>query len=432
MPAELPAAIDDLASRVHGLYVHLDLDVLDPVEVAPANEFVKPAGLSVEDVSASSISSTTGSRSRRSGSPATTHRVDPEGHVSASGIGAREGAARPMNGDGADRLRWGLLATGFIAPEFVRGVRGSDTGRVIAVASRDGARAEAFAAEHDIPSAHSGYEALLGDPMVEAVYIATPHSLHAEWAIKAAEAGKHVLCEKPLALSAAEAGAMVEAARRNDIVLVEAFMYRAHPQTAALETLIRDAAVGEVRLIDVAMSFWTDAASAPRLVDRRLGGGAILDVGCYCTSMALLIASSALGSLSEPTELLGHAYVDPDHRVDHFALATMRFEADLYAQLSCGVRLAEENRVRVHGSDGLIELRPPSWVSFDADDTPIEITRHASGSESIDVPVTKLPFAYEVDAFAAQVNGRPAPSMSWDESLSQHANARSLAPCGGD
>jgi predicted dehydrogenase len=328
-----------------------------------------------------------------------------------------------MNGAAADRLGWGLLATGFIAPEFVRGVRGSDTGRLVAVASRDAARSEAFATEHDIPTAHAGYQALIEDPLVDAVYIATPHSLHAEWAIKAAEAGKHVLCEKPLALNAAEASAMVDAARRNHVVLVEGFMYRAHPQTAALEAVVRDAAVGEVRLIDVAMSFWTDAASAPRLIDPQLGGGAILDVGCYCTSMALLVASSALGRSAEPTEVLGEGYVDPDDRVDHFALATLRFEADLYAQLSCGVRLADENRVRVHGSDGLIELTPPSWVSFDADDTSLEITRHGHGSESIHVPVTKLPFAYEIDAFAAHVNGHPAPNMSWDESL---ANMRTL------
>jgi predicted dehydrogenase len=328
-----------------------------------------------------------------------------------------------MNDAGGDRLAWGVIATGFIAPEFVRGVRGSDTGRVVAVASRDGARAEAFAAEHDIPTAHSGYRRLLEDPTVDAVYIATPHSLHAEWAIKAAEAGKHVLCEKPLALSAAEADAMVEAARRSEVVLVEGFMYRAHPQTAALEALVRDAAVGEVRLIDVAMSFWAHDSSAPRLVDERLGGGAILDVGCYCTSMALLVASWALGCHAEPTEVRGHAYVDPDHRVDHFALATLRFRDDLYAQLSCGVRLADENRVRVHGSDGLIELTPPSWVSFDAEDTPIAITRHGHGSESIEVPVAKLPFAYEVDAFAAQVNGHRQANMSSDESL---ANMRTL------
>jgi predicted dehydrogenase len=328
-----------------------------------------------------------------------------------------------MNGAAADRVNWGLLATGFIAPEFVRGVRGSDTGQLAAVASRDAARAQAFATEHGIAAAHGGYQALIEDPLVDAVYIATPHSLHAEWAIKAAEAGKHVLCEKPLAIDAEEASAMIDAARRNHVVLVEGFMYRAHPQTAALEALVRDGAVGQLRLIDVAMSFWTDAASAPRLIDPQLGGGAILDVGCYCTSMALLIASAALGRLVEPTEVRGDGYVDPDDRVDHFALATLRFQDDLHAQLSCGVRLADENRIRIHGSDGMIELVPPSWVSFDADATRIEITRHGHGSEWINVPASKLPFAYEIDAFAAEVGGRPARNMSWDESI---ANMRTL------
>jgi predicted dehydrogenase len=328
-----------------------------------------------------------------------------------------------MSGGTSDRLRWGLLATGFIAPEFVRGVRGSDTGWLAAVASRDADRAETFAIEHDIPTAHGSYQALLDDPLVDAVYIATPHSLHEEWTIKAAEAGKHVLCEKPLALTATGARAMTDAAERNGVVLVEGFMYRAHPQTAAFEALLRDGAIGDVRLIDVAMSFWTDTASAPRLVDPQLGGGAILDVGCYCTSMALLVVAWALGRSAEPTDVRGDGYVDPSDRVEHFALGTLRFEDQLYAQLSCGIRLGDENRVRVHGSNGVIELAPPSWVSFDAVDTAIEMTRHGHACESIDVPVSKLPFAYEIDAFAAAVDGRPAPNVSNEESL---ANMRTL------
>jgi predicted dehydrogenase len=329
-----------------------------------------------------------------------------------------------MTAKPSDRLRWGLLATGFIAPEFARGIRASETGLVAAVASRDLQRAQAFAAAHGVPVAHAGYEALLDDPTIDVVYVATPHSLHAEWAIKAAEAGKHVLCEKPIALNESEAAAMVDAARRNDVFLMEGFMYRAHPQTERLVELLRNGAVGRVRLIDVAMSFWADAAAAPRLVDASLGGGAILDVGCYCTSIALLAAAAAnAGRVVEPSDITGHGYIDPRDNVDHFALASMQFAEGLYAQLSCGVRLADENRVRIHGEDGVVELAPPSWVSFDPHQTAIVIARHGRDKEVIEVPAAKPLFAYEVDCVAAHIADRQAPTMSWDDSL---ANMRTL------
>jgi predicted dehydrogenase len=322
-----------------------------------------------------------------------------------------------------NQLGWGLLATGFIAPEFARGIRASETAHVAAVASRDPERASAFAAEHDVPVAHGGYQALLEDPTVDVVYVSTPHSLHAEWAIKAAEAGKHVLCEKPLALNESEASAMVDAAQRNDVFLMEGFMYRAHPQTERLVNLVRDGAVGRVQLIDVAMSFWADAGSAPRLVDPELGGGAILDVGCYCTSMALLVAAATGRQPGEPIEIRGHGYIDPHDRVDHFALATMRFDGDLYAQLSCGVRLADENRVRVHGEHGVIELVPPCWVSFEPEETAIALIRHQRDPEEIRIRAAQPLFAYEIDCVAAHIADRQAPAMSWDDSL---ANMRTL------
>jgi predicted dehydrogenase len=322
-----------------------------------------------------------------------------------------------MTADGSDKLGWGLLATGFIAAEFARAIRGSDTGHVAAVASRDPDRAAAFAAEHEVAVVHGGYQALLEDPNVDVVYVATPHSLHSEWTIKAADAGKHVLCEKPLALNQPEAAAMIEAARRNDVFLMEGFMYRTHPQTQRLVELLRDGAIGRVELIDVAMSFWADAASAPRLVDPNLGGGAILDVGCYCTSMALLVAAATGRQPPEPIELRAHGYIDPRDRVDHFALASMRFDGDLYAQLSCGVRLAEENRVRIHGDEGAIELVRPCWVSFEPEETSIVISPHAREPRVIRIQAAKPLLSYEVDHVAAHIHGRQSPAMSWDESL---------------
>src|SRR5262245_32651872 len=144
----------------------------------------------------------------------------------------------------ADSLKWGLLATGNIAKAFAKGVARSKTGKLAACASRDKAKAEAFAKEFNVPKAHGSYEALLADPEVQAVYISTPHPLHAEWAIKAAEAGKHILCEKPIGLNHAEAMAIVEAAARNNVFLMEAFMYRCHPQMAKVVELVKGGAIG--------------------------------------------------------------------------------------------------------------------------------------------------------------------------------------------
>ncbi|MBV8782471.1 MAG: Gfo/Idh/MocA family oxidoreductase, partial [Phycisphaerae bacterium] len=149
----------------------------------------------------------------------------------------------------ADQLAWGILGAGDIAKQFAKGVAASRTGTLVAIGSRDKAKADAFATEFSVPAAHGSYEALLADRNVQAVYIATPHPHHAEWAIRAAEAKKHLLVEKPIALNHADAMAIVEAARENDVFLMEAFMYRCHPQTRRLWQLVNERAVGDVCLI---------------------------------------------------------------------------------------------------------------------------------------------------------------------------------------
>src|SRR5690349_16447311 len=152
-------------------------------------------------------------------------------------------------------LNWGILATGNIATAFAQGLSHSKTGRLVAVASRAQEKADRFAAEHKAPRAYGSYDALLADPDVHAVYVATPHPQHVEWAIRAAAAKKHVLVEKPLAVNFGEAMAIVEAAVEHDVFLMEAFMYRCHPQTAKLLELIRDKTIGDVRVIQGAFSF---------------------------------------------------------------------------------------------------------------------------------------------------------------------------------
>src|SRR5947209_423396 len=164
------------------------------------------------------------------------------------------------------RLQWGIIGTGAIAKIFARGLAASRTGRLVAVGSRTPAAAETFADAFDAPHRHGSYDSLLADPAVQAVYISTPHPMHAEWAIKAAEAGKHILCEKPLTLNHAEAMVVVEAALRHDVFLMEAFMYRCHPQTAKLIELIRSGVIGSVRVIQVTFSFHVNVHPGHRRV----------------------------------------------------------------------------------------------------------------------------------------------------------------------
>src|SRR5581483_4245678 len=218
------------------------------------------------------------------------------------------------------KLAWGIIGTGRIAGIFAQGLAESKTGTLLAVGSRSQAAADTFGETWQAPRRYGSYEQLLADKDVEAVYIATPHPWHAEWAIKAAEAGKHILCEKPLALNFPEAMAIVEAARRNDVFLMEAFMYRCHPQTAKLIELIRSGAIGQVRVIQASFSFHSHFSPESRLLNNALGGGGILDVGCYCASMVRLIAGVATGKdFADPIKVTGGGHVGEISRVDEYA-----------------------------------------------------------------------------------------------------------------
>jgi predicted dehydrogenase/aryl-alcohol dehydrogenase-like predicted oxidoreductase len=321
----------------------------------------------------------------------------------------------PMDSTSLPNLRWGILGVGSIAKKFATSLPRSATGRLVALGSRDLAKAEAAATAFGGARAHGSYEALLADPEVDAVYIATPHPLHAHWAIRAAEAGKHILCEKPLCLNHAEAMAVVEAARAHDVFLMEAFMYRCHPQTAALVAAVRRGAIGELKAIDAAFSFRTAFNPASRLLSPALGGGGILDVGCYPMSMARLLAGAALNQpFAEPVDLRGVGLVGPVSGVDEHAAATLRFSNGMIAQLSCGVQLARENAVVLYGTEGSIRVSTP-WIpqeewSF--------VIRHPGAAEEIVSGHADRPlYALEADCVAANLDQRQAPQMSWDDTL---------------
>ncbi len=320
----------------------------------------------------------------------------------------------------ADKLTWGILATGSIAHAFAEGVAHSKTGEVLAVGSRSREKAEKFAKEFDIPRRYGSYESLLEDEDVQAVYISTPHPMHAEWAIKTAEAGKHILCEKPLTMNHPEAMAVIESARRNDVFLMEAFMYRCHPQTRKLVELIRDKVVGKVRIIKATFSFHASYNPKNRVLANKFGGGGILDVGCYTTSAVRLIAGAAVGrDFAEPTEVTGCGHLGGTG-VDEWAVASLKFPGEILAQIATGVQLDQDNIIRVFGSEGSI-LVPQPWIpSREGGTTSIIVHRKGREEpEEILIETDEYLYGMEADTVAANIENRQAepPAMSWLDTL---------------
>ena len=246
-------------------------------------------------------------------------------------------------------LRWGILSTAKIGRNAViPAIQASGNGEVTAVASREADRAQAFAAELSIPSHYGSYEALLEAEDVDAVYIPLPNSLHREWTIKSAEAGKHVLCEKPLGLTAAECAEMDAAARDNGVKLMEAFMYRFHPRTERVIELVRGGTIGPLRALQASFSFRLAERDNIRL-DPALGGGSLMDVGCYCVNIARTLAGA------EPVEVQALASWTSSG-VDEQIAGTLRFEDGLLAQIDCALSLERRQRYSVAGPDGYLDV----------------------------------------------------------------------------
>ena len=299
------------------------------------------------------------------------------------------------------RLQWGILGAGTIAGTFAKGVARSQSGQVVAVGSREQEKASEFATKHSIARAHGSYEALLADEQVQAVYIATPHPQHLEWILKAAAAGKHILCEKPLAMNAVQAALAIEACRKAGVLLMEAFMYRCHPQTQKLLQVIRGGLIGEVQMVQATFSFNMPFDPEHRLYNLELGGGGILDVGCYTTSIARLLAGLACGQAYEDPEYVeGTAVIHPESGVDVVAAATLRFGSGVLAQLSCGVGLFQESVVRVYGSHGWILVSDPFLPNVDGGVSRMQA--YLAGGKCPDmIRVESGPlYAMEADAFA--------------------------------
>ncbi|MCJ8013722.1 Gfo/Idh/MocA family oxidoreductase [Paenibacillus sp. KQZ6P-2] len=254
------------------------------------------------------------------------------------------------------KLKWGILGCAGIAKRAViPGVHMSEMNEVVAIASRDENKAKQTAEELHIPVAYGSYEAILEDPSIDVVYIPLPNHLHKEWTIRAAEAGKHILCEKPLALTAAEAEEMADAAEQAGVYLTEAFMYRYHPRYDAIKELIQSGAIGEIRGIRSAFTFNNAGDSGNVRYRKDWGGGSIYDVGCYPISVARLL----LGK--EPDAVTVNAFFSPEHDdVDMMASGLVDF-GDVSLTFDCSMWAASRNPLEILGTEGIIEV-PSAFV----------------------------------------------------------------------
>jgi D-xylose 1-dehydrogenase (NADP+, D-xylono-1,5-lactone-forming) len=306
-------------------------------------------------------------------------------------------------------MRLGLLSTANINEKLVAGARQVDEVDVVAVASRSADRAAEQAAELGVQRSLGSYEELLADPEVDAVYISLPNSMHVDWSIRALEAGKHVLCEKPLARDVEPVERAFDAADAAGRVLAEAFMWRHHPQAKRLVELVPR--IGDLRVVRVQFSFALDSldpASNIRL-SGELEGGALMDVGCYCVSAARLLAG-------EPLEVTGQQVTG---EVDVRFAATMSLPGDVLAHFDCGVDTADRAELEVVGSDGRLLLRDPFHSA-----KPVIEVHDASGDVERVEAEGENPYACELRDFAAAVSGEREPLLGRADAVGQ---ARAIA-----
>jgi D-xylose 1-dehydrogenase (NADP+, D-xylono-1,5-lactone-forming) len=244
---------------------------------------------------------------------------------------------------------WGILSTANIARKaMIPALQESTLAEVTAVASRDQAKARAFADELGIPKAYGSYEALLADPEIDAIYNPLPNHLHKDWTVQAAEAGKHILCEKPLALTVEDCQAMIAAAKANGVQLIEAFMYRHHPRITAARQMLRGGAIGELKTIETAFTFKLEDLTNIRY-QPEMGGGALLDVGCYCISISRLMAGR------EPVAVQARAHW-ASTGVDDQLTGILDFGDGLLAHFDCGINQVGRQRCLLAGTKGNLEL----------------------------------------------------------------------------
>lgn len=316
------------------------------------------------------------------------------------------------------KLRWGIVGAADIALKAVMpGIQTSSTGVIQAVASRGLEKSSAAAAKFGVAQAYGSYEELLADPSIDAVYIPLPNHLHREWTIRAAQAGKHVLCEKPLALTAAEAQEMADACAEAGVVLAEAFMYRHHPRMEQIKRLIDDGEIGRLRAFRGAFTF-NNADDAKNIRYRAdWGGGGLYDVGCYPLSAARYF----LGK--EPEAVTVHAFFSPEHdNVDMMASGLVEFAGGVALTFDCGMWADFRQSFEIVGTDGRIEI--PSAFLANGEDAAFTVS-NKEGARTVR-PETVNTYARQVDDFARAVWKEQAPLFASDDAV---RNMRLIEAC---
>ncbi len=304
-------------------------------------------------------------------------------------------------------VRWGLMSTAQINLAILEGVRLTERAAVIAVASRDQGRADAYAREHGIERALGTYEALLADPDVEVVYISLPNSLHVEWSIRALEAGKHVLCEKPLDRRPDAVERAFDAADQAGRLLMEAFMYRHHPQTRKVADLVADGAIGRLRQLRSSFSFTLADLADVRMLP-ELDGGALMDLGCYCISMQRLLAG-------EPELVFGRQRTGSTG-VDLGFTAVVQFGSDVFGEFNCGFDLPETNGLEAIGSSGIVIVPDPVRCR----DPHVELNGERIDVEDVDR------YRLQVENFSDAVRGEAEPLLGRADALGQARTIEAL------
>lgn len=305
-------------------------------------------------------------------------------------------------------LNWGLLSTAKINQALIKPLRTSKRNHLLGVASRETASSQAYAKEWNIPRAYGSYEAMLADPEIHVVYNSLPNHMHAEWSIKALEAGKHVLCEKPMALSLSEVQDMAKAARSSDKVLTEAFMYRHHDQTIKVKQLIDDGMVGKLLLVKGKFTFPLTRAGNYRNF-KEMGGGSIWDVGCYPISYSRMIIGA------EPLEVFGWQVLGPGGGDEVFA-GQMRFENDIIAQFDCGFKAPFRTQIEIVGTEGVLTVPFPFKPGIKNE---IRLMRGGL-EETIKIKGSELYLGEVEDMYNAVLNGTQ-PRVSLGDSLGNTA-----------
>jgi predicted dehydrogenase len=325
-------------------------------------------------------------------------------------------------------LRWGILSTADIGRrKVIPGILKADRCEVVAIGSRDAAQARQVADELGIPAAHGSYEALLADPNVDVVYIPLPNHLHAEWTITAARAGKHVLCEKPLAMNATEAERMLEVCAAEGVRLMEAFMYRLHPSWEEVRRLVASGRIGRLAAVQ---SWFSYANDDPANIRNKLdvGGGALYDIGCYTINLSRMLFGA------EPVGVRASVVREAGSGVDVLTSAILEFETGT-ATFTVSTRIEPDQRVHVYGTDGRISVEIPFNIP---PDRPTRIFVTAGGDPPV-APETETitfetadPYTVQAARFAAAIlDGTPTPTQPEDALANMRVIDRVFAAAAG-